>query len=133
MGDQTLQYVRSLERRLLEHENANSNANGVENASNVNQTNTNGSKIPTSNSAAMNKSSEAMNSMRSVDLLSGRPEAVVRALQILEVREQLDRERVGNATSMSPEHMDDGEKALLREMCNVVWRKLEESPNNPES
>lgn len=136
MGDQTLQYVRSLERRLLEHENANSNANGtngVENASNVNQTNTNASKIPTSNSVAMNKANEAMNSMRSLDLLSGRPEAVVRALQILEVREQLDRERGGNATSMSPEHMDDGEKALLREMCNVVWRKLEESPNNPDS
>lgn len=133
LGDQTLQYVRSLERRLLEHENANANPNGVENASNVNQTNTNATKMPTSNSVAMNKANEAMNSMRSLDLLSGRPEAVVRALQILEVREQLDRERGGNVASMSPEHMDDGEKALLREMCNVVWRKLEESPNNADS
>ena len=74
--------------------------------------------------------------------LGGRPEAVVRALQVLEVREQLERE-AGH----------DGEKALVREMCNVrkksqqclsriaiinqpftfliiqvVWRKLEEGP-----
>lgn len=40
--------------------------------------------------------------------LSGRPEAVVRALQVLEVREQLEKE-AGH----------DGEKALVREMCNV--------------
>ena len=40
--------------------------------------------------------------------LGSRPEAVVRALQVLEVREQLERE-AGH----------DGEKALVREMCNV--------------
>ena len=40
--------------------------------------------------------------------LDSRPEAVVRALQVLEVREQLEREE-GH----------DGEKALVREMCNV--------------
>lgn len=40
--------------------------------------------------------------------LGGRPEAVVRALQVLEVREQLERDG-GH----------DGEKALVREMCNV--------------
>jgi len=74
--------------------------------------------------------------------LSGRPEAVVRALQVLEVREQLEREgRVperhiangdiiaGNGTNDAND-MDDGEKALVREMCNVVWRKLEESPQS---
>lgn len=85
----------------------------------------------------------------------GRPEAVVRALQILEVREQLERDRTtstgvvttnggiseninsngvgGSAnngvSALTTEHMDDGEKALVREMCNVVWRKLEDSPN----
>lgn len=63
------------------------------------------------------------------DPLSGRPEAVVRALQVLEVREQLERERI--VTDQQIEQMDDGEKALVREMCNVVWRKLEESPNGP--
>lgn len=40
--------------------------------------------------------------------IGGRPEAVVQALQVLEVREQLERE-TGR----------DGEKALVREMCNV--------------
>ncbi len=53
-----------------------------------------------------------------------RPEAVVRALQVLEVREQLERERMGNAVNQ--EQLDDGEKNLVLEMCNVVWRKLEE-------
>lgn len=65
--------------------------------------------------------------------LSGRPEAVVRALQVLEVREQLEREgRMPNENrdvqDNSGQDMDDGEKALVREMCNVVWRKLEEVP-----
>lgn len=42
--------------------------------------------------------------------IGSRPEAVVRALQVLEVREQLEREG-GH----------DGEKALVREMCNVCY------------
>lgn len=70
------------------------------------------------------------NSIDITDPAANRPEAVVRALQILEVREQLERDRTNNQqSSVSPEHMDDGEKALVREMCNVVWRKLEDSPN----
>ncbi|CAG9763681.1 unnamed protein product [Ceutorhynchus assimilis] len=65
--------------------------------------------------------------------LGGRPEAVVRALQVLEVREQLEREgrpleRGEIDASTQPQDMDDGQKALLWEMCNVVWRKLEEGP-----
>lgn len=55
--------------------------------------------------------------------LTGRPEAVVRALQVLEVREQLEREqgRTGqeNMSDTASADMDDGEKALVREMCNV--------------
>lgn len=56
--------------------------------------------------------------------LSGRPEAVVRALQVLEVREQLERDghtpdRVENMSDTTSADMDDGEKALVREMCNV--------------
>lgn len=39
-----------------------------------------------------------------------RPEAVVRALQVLEVREELDKTEV---------EVDSGESALVREMCNV--------------
>ena len=62
-----------------------------------------------------------------VGVLSGRPEAVVRALQVLEVREQLEREgrmpaeRAENLSDSTSQDMDDGEKALVREMCNVRW------------
>lgn len=88
----------------------------------INSENTNNLAAP-----SINKTSTNINAP-SNELLSNRPEAVVRAMQILEVREQLERDRATHA-SISPEHMDDGEKALLREMCNVVWRKLEETPN----
>lgn len=67
--------------------------------------------------------SQLSSSLSSDPIINGRPEAVVRALQVLEVREQLERERAGASASQ----MDDGEKALIREMCNVVWRKLEET------
>lgn len=116
--------MRSLEQRLLEHELANTN-NNVENSANLAASNANKNSNPPAN---ISKSAEAPN-QRANDVLSGRPEAVVRALQILEVKEQLERDRAGNV-SISPEHhMDDGEKALLREMCNVVWRKLEDNSN----
>lgn len=57
--------------------------------------------------------------------LSGRPEAVVRALQVLEVREQLEQGRqleirtTEEPSEQNQQDMDDGEKALVREMCNV--------------
>lgn len=56
-----------------------------------------------------------------------RPEAVVRALQVLEVRERGAgvTEAVGVGAGLGP-----GERALLREMCHVVWGKLEDAPNN---
>lgn len=75
-------------------------------------------KMPQSITSQLSNSS-----MGSEPIINGRPEAVVRALQVLEVREQLERERAG----ASANQMDDGEKALIREMCNVVWRKLEET------
>ncbi|KAG4081133.1 hypothetical protein HA402_011978 [Bradysia odoriphaga] len=103
LSDQTLQYVRSLERKIRQLEQENHSDNSQKNGSSTDH------------------------------ITGGRPEAVVRALQILEVREQLERERTANGLpTVSPEHMDDGEKALVLEMCNVVWRKLEDSPNGPE-
>lgn len=59
-----------------------------------------------------------------VSVLTGRPEAVVRALQVLEVREQLERDvrvpdRTETMSDIASGDMDDGEKALVREMCNV--------------
>jgi hypothetical protein len=56
--------------------------------------------------------------------VSERPEAVVRALQVLEVRERVERERRRTAPDL-----DNGEQALVREMCNVVWGKLEDTPS----
>ncbi|XP_059619063.1 coiled-coil domain-containing protein 85C [Phlebotomus argentipes] len=107
--DQTLQYVRSLERRIRQLEEENTRT------------------TPTPQAAQ--------------DPISGRPEAVVRALQVLEVREQLERDHrhrghvaLDSASPSVP--MDDGEKALVREMCNVMWRnggKLDDtSSNEPE-
>lgn len=93
LGDQTLQYVRSLENKIREMEE--------------------------------NKINGTVSS--SQELLS-RPEAVVRALQVLEVKSQLEREYMGNSVNQ-PDQMDEGEKSLLKEMCNVVFRKLEETDN----
>ncbi|XP_061183517.1 coiled-coil domain-containing protein 85C-B-like [Saccostrea echinata] len=49
-----------------------------------------------------------------------KPEAVVHAMKVLEVHEQLERPK----TEVGGENLDDKEKAIVREMCNVVWRKL---------
>lgn len=52
------------------------------------------------------------------------PESVLTALQVLELREQLEGK---GDESNNVVDMEDEEKALLREMCNVVWRKLEDA------
>ncbi|XP_046472697.1 coiled-coil domain-containing protein 85C [Neodiprion pinetum] len=100
-NDQTMQYVRSLEQRVKQ----------LEEDKSVLQARAQGWEPPPG------EVWENPNSPADSTPLGGRPEAVVRALQVLEVREQLEREG-GH----------DGEKALVREMCNVVWRKLEEAP-----
>ncbi|XP_041070771.1 coiled-coil domain-containing protein 85C-like isoform X6 [Carcharodon carcharias] len=50
-----------------------------------------------------------------------KPEAVVHAMKVLEVHDNLDRQLPEDC-----EHDDlsEKEKAIVREMCNVVWRKL---------
>ncbi|XP_011866557.1 PREDICTED: coiled-coil domain-containing protein 85C [Vollenhovia emeryi] len=101
-NDQTMQYVRSLEQRVKQ----------LEEDKSVLQARAQGWEVLPSGEVWDNPASPNDNAH-----LGSRPEAVVRALQVLEVREQLEREE-GH----------DGEKALVREMCNVVWRKLEEGP-----
>lgn len=118
LSDQTLQYVRSLESRIrqLEEERCAILKNVPLN--------------PTSNGHVPEGKQQLQQQQQQqivMDPISGRPEAVVRALQVLEVREQLERERIG--PNLVPDALDDGEKALVREMCNVVWRKLEDAPN----
>ncbi|XP_015117257.1 coiled-coil domain-containing protein 85C [Diachasma alloeum] len=112
-NDQTMQYVRSLEQRVKQLEEDKS----ILQARAQNRT----PQGPTAATATVPVPSDPLWEPPAIPSenqpLGGRPEAVVRALQVLEVREQLERE-AGH----------DGEKALIREMCNVVWRKLEEGP-----
>jgi len=90
-------------------------------------------------------------------LMASRPEAITRALRVLQVRELLEpsslnvnaasggrssRQRSGLVTpdseladdevdqlAQSDDALGDGERALVHAMCNVVWRKLEEAPS----
>ncbi|KAM4542831.1 coiled-coil domain-containing protein 85C-A-like [Odontesthes bonariensis] len=52
--------------------------------------------------------------------LGQKPEAVVHAMKVLEVHEKLDRP----SPMEYDEDLSEKEKAIVREMCNVVWRKL---------
>ncbi|XP_045584762.1 coiled-coil domain-containing protein 85C isoform X2 [Procambarus clarkii] len=89
------------------------------------------------------------------DLLEGpppplvsRPTSVAAAMRVLEVQEQLEgashppsgpppsqgpppQTQQGSSGHPTPQDaaLADGEKALLRQMCNVVWKKLEEVPS----
>lgn len=49
------------------------------------------------------------------------PESVLTALQVLELREQL--EGKGDESNNGVD-MEDDEKALLREMCNVINKNI---------
>ncbi|PNF19817.1 Coiled-coil domain-containing protein 85C [Cryptotermes secundus] len=122
-NDQVMHYVRSLEQRVkqLEEEKlALQQKLG---------------QVPGPNSSSGNWENDSCG--------GSRPEAVVQALQVLEVREQLERGpgvhdscsggleslgATGPDLDMVAADLDAGEKALVREMCNVVWRKLEEGP-----
>lgn len=57
------------------------------------------------------------------------PKAIVNALKVLEVHDMLERETPPN--HLENDHMNTNEKAIVREMCNVVWRKLGDNPGNP--
>lgn len=49
-----------------------------------------------------------------------KPEAVVHAMKVLEVHENLAKQ----AAEDYEDDLSEKEKAIVREMCNVVWRKL---------
>ncbi|XP_014665058.1 PREDICTED: coiled-coil domain-containing protein 85C-like [Priapulus caudatus] len=61
--------------------------------------------------------------------VSSKPEAIVHAMKVLEVHEQLDRQ----TNEYASEDLNDKEKAIVREMCNVVWRKLADGPSVPNA
>ncbi|XP_053553455.1 coiled-coil domain-containing protein 85C [Bombina bombina] len=58
-----------------------------------------------------------------------KPEAVVHAIKVLEVHENLDRQ----VPDSYEEDLSEKEKAIVREMCNVVWRKLGDAANSKPS
>ncbi|CAH2327910.1 coiled-coil domain-containing 85C isoform X1 [Pelobates cultripes] len=58
-----------------------------------------------------------------------KPEAVVHAMKVLEVHEKLDRP----IPDSYEEDLSEKEKAIVREMCNVVWRKLGDAANSKPS
>ncbi|XP_032089986.1 LOW QUALITY PROTEIN: coiled-coil domain-containing protein 85C [Thamnophis elegans] len=62
--------------------------------------------------------------------LSQKPEAVVHAMKVCpEVHENLDRQIQENYE----EDLSEKEKAIVREMCNVVWRKLGDAASSKPS
>ncbi|XP_042356006.1 coiled-coil domain-containing protein 85C-A-like [Plectropomus leopardus] len=58
-----------------------------------------------------------------------KPEAIVHAMKVLEVHEKLDRQR----SQEYDEDLNEKEKAIVREMCNVVWRKLGDAAGSKPS
>lgn len=50
-----------------------------------------------------------------------KPEAMVQAMKVLEIHQQLEKPCVELGAQ---EDLDETQKAFVREMCNVVWRKL---------
>ncbi|XP_073668395.1 coiled-coil domain-containing protein 85C-A isoform X2 [Paramisgurnus dabryanus] len=58
-----------------------------------------------------------------------KPEAVVHAMKVLEVHENLDRK----ISEDYEEDLSEKEKAIVRQMCNVVWRKLGDATGSKPS
>ncbi|XP_052009778.1 coiled-coil domain-containing protein 85C-A-like isoform X1 [Xyrauchen texanus] len=58
-----------------------------------------------------------------------KPEAVVHAMKVLEVHENLERK----IPEDYEEDLSEKEKAIVREMCNVVWRKLGDAAGSKPS
>uniref|UniRef100_A0A3Q3JEX9 Coiled-coil domain containing 85C n=1 Tax=Monopterus albus TaxID=43700 RepID=A0A3Q3JEX9_MONAL len=58
-----------------------------------------------------------------------KPEAVVHAMKVLEVHEKLDKQ----SSQEYDEDLSEKEKAIVREMCNVVWRKLGDAAGSKPS
>ncbi|XP_048841231.1 coiled-coil domain-containing protein 85C-A-like [Brienomyrus brachyistius] len=58
-----------------------------------------------------------------------KPEAVVHAMKVLEVHENLDKQIPDDYE----DDLSEKEKAIVREMCNVVWRKLGDAAGSKPS
>ncbi|XP_034713589.1 coiled-coil domain-containing protein 85C-A-like isoform X2 [Etheostoma cragini] len=58
-----------------------------------------------------------------------KPEAIVHAMKVLDVHEKLDMQ----CSQEYDDDLNDKEKAIVREMCNVVWRKLGDAAGSKPS
>lgn len=113
---QVLQYIRNLERRVQELEEEKLNSKQMKNKINHNFY----------GKAWNDGNTRDHHNVKMTDSISvSKPEAVVHAMKVLEVHEQMEKSLESDLES---EELAEGEKALVREMCNVVWRKLEDGP-----
>ncbi|XP_035232355.1 coiled-coil domain-containing protein 85C-A-like isoform X2 [Stegodyphus dumicola] len=112
---QVLQYIRNLERKIQELEDEKHNFSQMKNKMEHNFYGKSSWTDSNSNHQITND-----------NLTLSKPEAVVHAMKVLEVHEQMEKSLESDLES---EELAEGEKALVREMCNVAWRKLEDGPS----
>ncbi|XP_022452866.1 coiled-coil domain-containing protein 85A isoform X3 [Delphinapterus leucas] len=107
MNESTLSYVRQLEARVRQLEEENRML-------------PQGSFRLSSGADGSNSSPNSPASFSGHTTPSQQPEPVVHSLKVLDVQETIDRQQ-----GKEYEHdLSETEKAIVREMCNVVWRKL---------
>nr|SVE84275.1 EOG090X06T3 [Daphnia pulex] len=138
LAEQLLQYTRQLELRILQMEEERSGqSNNVTRQPQQQQQQRLRPPHPPPYNAVHNQRAVELG-IRSDEiqqeddqLVHSRPEAVTRALRVLQVREFLEPSSLGVLPSQATdgEALGDGERALVHAMCNVVWRKLEEAPS----
>jgi len=107
MNESTLSYVRQLEARVrqLEEENRMLPQGSFRLSSGAD-----GSNSPPNSPASFSGHTTP----------SQQPEPVVHSLKVLDVQETIDRQQGKEYEN----DLSETEKAIVREMCNVVWRKL---------
>lgn len=124
INEQVLQYIRNLEKKLQQSEEQKKSLVKMnEDKTETKDTQGNNGYVHWNMS-----NRQPPNSTMGENDTSGisKPEAVVHAMKVLELHEHLDHT---NNSDIESEELAEGEKALVREMCNVVWRKLEDGPS----
>ncbi|XP_033844064.1 coiled-coil domain-containing protein 85C-A isoform X1 [Periophthalmus magnuspinnatus] len=139
LSDASVNYVRQLENRVMTLEDENRQLTSQVNGGDVktlrkglslyhSESQLSNFQDGVHNGAARTPSGEP--SPTEIYLSPGqKPEAVVHAMKVLEVHEKLDRTN----TQEYEEDLSEKEKAIVREMCNVVWRKLGDAAGSKPS
>ncbi|KAJ7330700.1 coiled-coil [Desmophyllum pertusum] len=61
------------------------------------------------------------------------PEAVAQAMKVLEIHERLEHPDNSADTNELVDRLGSNEVEVLKEMCNVVWRKLSDEPEQRQN